>query len=121
MRELDAQLLAELSEVCEECCVADWDCYNALPVTSESHRQAVRFAKSLPAGCPLPSIGAIPCGSITFEWYREPFWTLSVSVSQQGQLHYAALLGEVRACGTFQQFDELPPPLLDLINRVYRA
>lgn len=121
MPEGDINLLADLARLHEECGTADWDGYDARPVTGETRRQAERFLKALSAGCPPPSLGAIPCGSITFEWYREPYWTLTVSVTNQGQLHYAALLGEERACGTIPQFDEMPPRLVDLINRVWQT
>jgi hypothetical protein len=46
---------------------------------------------------------------------------LSVSVSPDGELHYAALLGLSKAYGTEPFFGEAPRPILDLIFRVGSA
>jgi len=47
--------------------------------------------------------------------------TLSVSVSPEGELHDAALIGPNRAFGTETFFDEVPVTIVDLIRRVCAA
>jgi len=44
-----------------------------------------------------------------------------VSVSPEGDLHYAALLGPNKAYGTELFFGEVPKAILDLIARVMTA
>jgi hypothetical protein len=58
---------------------------------------------------------------LTFEWYRHPRWTLSVSVSPEGTLHYAGLFGTEDPRGSCPFFGETPENLLFLIRRVIRA
>ena len=108
----------ELASVWEECRVPNWDEYNALPVEHASLRNAYVFLESLPFGFPQPSVGAEPDGQITLEWHDSPRRTLSVSVSSDAELHYAALLGASRISGTEPFFGEVPDMILNLIRKV---
>lgn len=108
----------ELHGVAEECGLPNWDGYGAAPVNSETLRQAYRFLAALPLGTTAPSVGAEPDGQITFEWYHSVRRTLSVSISPEGELHYAALLGPSKAYGSEPFFGEVPQVILDLIRRV---
>ena len=109
----------ELTDVWEECSEPDWDAYDALPVTWDTYQNTQRFLLALPLGTPVPSIGAEPDGHITLEWHRAPRRTLSVSITPDEQLHYAALLGPGRTCGSEPFFGEVPNRILDLIRDVY--
>ncbi len=111
----------DLSGVAEECRTPNWDGYGAASVSEETFRQAYRFLEALPLGTPPPSVGAEPDGHLTLEWYRSPRRTLSVSVSPEGDLHYAALLGPSKAYGTEPFFGEVPRVILDLIHQVSAA
>ena len=118
---IEQVLRDELAETWEECSQPDWDGYNALPVTPDSFANAERLLLSLPLGTELPSIGAIPSGHISLEWHHSRRRTLTVTVDEDGDLHYAALLGPGRVCGTEPFFDETPQIILDLIARVYQC
>lgn len=117
---LERVILEELADVWEECRESNWDGYDALPVSLDSINNAKRLLLSLPLGTKLPSVGAIPNGDITFEWHHSRRRSLTVTVSSDGDLHYAALLGPGRTCGTEPFFGEEPPVILDLIARVYQ-
>lgn len=108
----------QLQALADECHAPGWDGYDALPVTPETVKQAMRFLEALPLGTPAPSVGAEPDGQVTFEWYRSPRRILSVSISPEGEIHYAALLGSSKAYGTEPFFGEVPRVILQLIHRV---
>jgi hypothetical protein len=72
----------------------------------------------MPLGFPNPSVGAEPDGHLTFEWHRSSRRTLSISVSPEGKLHYAALLDSSKAYGTESFLGTVPKIILDLIHRV---
>lgn len=111
----------ELAEVWEDCKTPNWDGYDALPVEQETFRNAYLFIESLPLGIPLPSLGAEPDGHLALEWYRNPRWTLSVSVGPAGTLYYAALFGSSDIRGSEPFFGDVPEIILNLIRRVCRA
>ena len=111
----------ELAEVWNECRIANWDGENALPITQDALRNAYEVIESLPLGMPLPSVGVEPDGHVTLEWYRYPRWTLSVSVSPEGVLHYAALFGAANHRGSEEFTGDLSPTLKSLIRRVCNA
>lgn len=111
-------VLNELEAVWSECRHPNWDGYGALPVSQAAWSYTRRLLNSLPLGFPAPSIGVDPDGELTLEWHRSSRRTLSVSVSEDGYLHYAALIGTYRRCGTVPFFDELPQDLSDEIERV---
>ena len=77
------------------------------------------MVSTLPCGCPLPSVGVEPDGHLTLEWYRNPRSTLSVSVSPESDLYYAALFetSDVRARERF--VGDLPAIVVTLIERVF--
>jgi len=112
-------VLQELAEVWVECRKENWDGFDAFPVTYDSLRNAQTFLKSLPLGYLRPSVGAEPDGHVTLEWHHSRRRTLSVSISPDGELHYAALLGPGRICGTELFFGEVPQIILEMIHRVY--
>ena len=111
----------ELCQVVEECRQANWDGYGAAPVSVRAFQLAYEFLEALPLGTSAPSVGAEPDGHITLEWYRSPRRTLSISVSPEGELHYAALMGASKAYGTEPFFGEVPKELMDLIQRITSA
>ncbi len=76
------------------------------------------FIHALPLGYPLPSVGAEPDGHLTLEWYRNPRWILSVSISPEGILYYAALFGTRDVQGSARFWVEIPQPILELIKEV---
>ena len=102
----------------EECREANWDGYGAQPVQEKTYHLAHQFLAALPLSTPLPSIGAEPDGHITAEWHRSPQRTLSVSISPDGELHYAALLRSAKTYGTELFTGEIPKIIFDLIRRV---
>jgi hypothetical protein len=111
----------ELVTVWEECKTANWDGDEAFPVREETFRNTYYFIEALPLGFPLPSVGAEPDGHLTLEWYRHPRWTLSISISPEGILYYAALFGNSDVRGSEVFFGEIPKILLNLIQRVHIA
>jgi len=114
----DRLLHGELVEVWEECRDPGWDGYKALPVSQDALLSMKSFLESLPLGFPLPTIAASPRGHLSVEWYRSPSRVLSVDVGSDNLLHYAALLGSSRTCGTEIFFDQIPDSILDLAGRV---
>ena len=118
---IDSGSSDELATAWEECRQPNWDGFWAEPVTQDTLRQAYLFLELLPLGFPAPSIGAEPDGQLTFEWHRAARRTLSVSVSPDGDLHYAALIGPNRVYGTEAFVDEIPDTIIALIRRIYSA
>ena len=108
----------ELFQTFEECREPNWDGYGAQPVSDETYHLTSKFLTALPPGTPGPSLGAEPDGHITVEWYRSPRQTLSVSLSPEGDLHFAALLGSGKTYGTEPFIGEVPKIIFDLIRRV---
>ena len=114
-------VFGELSQTLDECRDPNWDGYGAQPVSDGTYHFAQQFLEALPLGTPAPSIGAEPDGHLTVEWYRSPRRTLSVSISPEGDLHYAALIGSAKAYGTEPFLGEAPKSIVDLIHRVMAA
>lgn len=111
----------ELVTTWAECAPPNWDGYDALPVKEETLNYAYAVIQALPLGFPLPSVGAEPDGHLTLEWYRDRHWTISVSISPEGVLYYAALLGNSDPRGSEPFLGEIPKRLLSLIQEVALA
>lgn len=112
------EVVDDLYKTVEQCSSANWDGYGATPVTRETFMQACIFLEALPLGTTAPSVGAEPDGHLTLEWYRSSRRILSVSISPEGELHYAALLGHRKIYGTEPFCGEVPGIILDIIGQV---
>jgi hypothetical protein len=108
----------ELAEVYNDCSAPNWDAAGADAVEPDTFHNAYLFIKALPWGYPLPSVGAEPDGHVTLEWYRAPNWLLSVSVSREGTLYWAALVGMEDPRGSCPFYGEVPDSILYWIRRV---
>lgn len=111
----------ELATTWTECSIPNWDGYHAFPVKESTLNYAYAVIQALPLGFPLPSVGAEPDGHLALEWYRDPHWTISISVSPEGVLYYAALLGSRDPRGSEPFLGEIPKRLLSLIQEVALA
>ena len=115
---MHAELKRKIDEVASECNAEGWDGYGAKAVMVAAVAAACALADALDSGLTVPEIGAEPDGVLTLEWYRSPRWTLSVSVHADGLLHYAALFGPERICGTEVFRARMPQVLNELITRI---
>ena len=114
-------LLAELNDLMLDCCRDNWDGYEAKGVSIHAFAAAKRFADSLPAGFPLPSVSADPGGCVTFEWRKSPRSMLLVSVHPNFQVDYAAIFGSAKQYGSEPFFDQMPESLKNIVRRVFAA
>ena len=112
------EVVDDLYKTVEQCSSANWDGYGATPVTRETFMQVCNFMEALPLGTTAPSVGAEPDGNLTLEWYRSPSRILSVSISPEGELNYAALLGHRKTYGTEPFCVEVHSIILDIIRQV---
>jgi hypothetical protein len=117
---MNSELKRRIDEVAVECDVAGWDGYGAKAVTAAAVADAHAFADALDSSLPAPEVGAEPDGVLTFEWHWSARQTLSVSVHGDGVLHYAALLGTERICGTEAFQARMPQVLKELITHIER-
>ena len=111
----DSTVSVDLDKLKNECCTENWDGYGAAPILPETIEQAKRLIEALPANVSAPTVGAEPDGHVTLEWHRSQQLTFSVSVTPDGELHYAALFGKRKMYGTEPFTDDIPAILLDLI------
>ncbi len=115
---MNSELKRRIKEIAEECSVPGWDGYGANAVTAAAVAEARAFAEAIDSSVLVPEVGAEPDGARTFEWHRSARQTLSVSVHGSRALHYAALLGKERICGTEAFRARMPLALRDLIARI---
>jgi hypothetical protein len=114
-----ARLTQELATLVSSCGHYGWDGYDGEPVRDETAVAAGQFIARLPNGIPLPTLGAEPDGSITLEWYRSPFQTVSISINANNSLHYSALLDSDNEFGMDVLAGQMPKRLLDIIHRIH--
>jgi hypothetical protein len=114
-------VVGELAEVAKECGLPNWDGQGAAPVSQDTYDNARRFVEALPECYPLPSVGVEPDGHLTLEWYRDPRWTLSLSLSPDAGLYYAALFATNYVRGRELFTGKVPEIVLSLIRRVVLA
>ncbi len=111
-------LIGELLEVWQEAQSPGWDGYDALPVARETLENMRDFLEALPPGFPPPSLAADAQGCLSAEWRRSPRRVVSVSVTAERMLYYAALLGPGTQYGSLPLFREIPATITTLVRGV---
>jgi hypothetical protein len=113
-------VLDGLDALQQECAVQGWDGYSAVSISSAIFELAKSIISVFPSHMPFPEISAEPDGNISFEWYRSPFRVLSVSVTPDSDMHYAALIGcSTKAYGTEPFKGSFPEAILQIVQRIF--
>lgn len=108
----------ELSEIIDENRSASQDGRFSAPIAEATILHARRLVAALPIDIAPPSLGVEPDGHLTFEWYRNARWLISISVSPEAELFYAGLFDSSDVRGREIFGDTIPDVLLSLIRRV---
>lgn len=115
------EVIADLSEVAEECREPDWDGYGAMPLPNEAAVKAEQFLYALPTWVKSPEVVPEADGSVALIWDAGRRRIFSVSLQSDPRVTYALLDGTSKAHGV-EYFDgrSVPENLLESIRRVTR-
>jgi hypothetical protein len=101
----------------EECGEAGWDGYSAAPISAAVESHAVRFVLKLPVYLPAPDVTPDRDGEISFDWWFGPNAQFGVSVSREGNLSYAGVIGKgVKRHGMEPLGEAVPSYILSTIE-----
>ncbi|MGE5525924.1 MAG: hypothetical protein ACM3SS_19585 [Rhodospirillaceae bacterium] len=110
---------ADLAHLLANTSKANWDQYDAAPLTLDAYYLALRFLIALPATLPAPEVGLDPDGEVSFEWANGPEKIFTVSANAKGRLSYAGLFGEgITTHGTEVFDDTIPQTVIQCVERV---
>jgi hypothetical protein len=111
---------ALIEDIWRECQSPDWDGYGAQAVRIDVKTQAQRFVDLLPYRLPAPDPTADPDGDISLLWDFGPGLVFSVSISADGTLTYAGLLGGgIKRHGVEPFNGDVPKIILQSIDELY--
>lgn len=118
---LHAQAAAELGRLARECAEVGWDGFTGKAIPNVVLVRAARFLCALPPWMAAPDIVPEADGNVAIEWYFAPHRSFSVSIGEQGALHYAGLFGgEEEIHGLAPFLDEVPQSVVQLLARLVR-
>jgi hypothetical protein len=114
------RLAQELSDFIDPQAVALWLGIGARAANPEAIRSGLRFLALLsPAYLAGMEVSPDGDGSISFDWYIGAERQLTINLGEQGELHYAAVIGTVeRASGRLLFDDSIPDEIARLIGRI---
>lgn len=107
----------DLAALAHEAPIPNWNGYGAAAINARSLRQAEMFLRCFGVGASHPSLGASNEGWVTMQWGRSARWTLSLLITDDGWIHWAALFGSERRSGTVPFAGAIQSNLLALINQ----
>ena len=107
-----ASLHAEFSELLAECDEVNWNGYRSDPISGEATDAARKLIANLPTDLRQPSLGAVPEGLVTFEWYKGPKNIISVIANSNNTVDYAISRGDEILHGSAPFFGTLPSTVL---------
>ena len=86
MTQTRQEILAEVKKDFERCSKKGWDGYDADPL--QGLDQAISFVKQLPAALiPTADVVPEPDGCISFEWWEDEDYYVSVSLDEERKIY----------------------------------
>jgi len=113
------EALKSLIELYIERSDANWDGYNASPLTEDAVSDAWKLIKLLPSSIRMPEILAEPNGEIALEWYKGSKLIFVVSVSGKGTITYAGIFGSNTIHGSEYFSESLSPIIVESLRRLF--
>lgn len=115
----DQDLQAEVDRLALECRLDGWNGYDAEAVIDGTIKEAYQLIESFPDDLPSPEISAEPTGEICFEWYRDKWNLITLSVGGTEVIIYSAMFGiDDRSYGRKPLTHSLQVELIQLISRL---
>ena len=108
----------QLIDIAVEAGQDGWDGEGSSAVGRDTLMIVKKLVEALPPAYRTPVITAESDGHIDLEWCVHPRRILNVSVSPNGMLHWAALIGEEDPRGSCRFFEDPPRTLIYWIGRV---
>jgi len=120
-RETREGLKSSLKAIFSECSQANWDGYDAAPISIASFREAENFLTLIPFNLPSPYIVPQPDGGIAFEWSGQGSRTFIASFNGQGVIYLSWYRGSPDSAGSAREklSEEIPPYLLHFIQELF--
>jgi hypothetical protein len=112
--------LESLDEVYEECSKANWDGYDAAPISLEAYFEASKLLRIIPRSYPMPDILPEPDGEIGLEWYKDREFSFVISVCGKNIITYVGLFGKNNETYGAEDFtDSVPKVVLNGLKRLF--
>jgi len=115
-----AIILEEAFRVYVDNQVEGWDGHGGVPVDFETYQMTCGIINALPNHLQPTSVSVDPDGQMTLEWYKNVSRLLSVSISPNGEMHYASAVGARKYYGTEFFLGEMPEEILRIIFKIYK-
>lgn len=115
-----AAVRADFSEVLADCADTGWSGERSDPISPEAANAAAKLIDHMPSDIPDPSVGAIPEGLVTFEWYRSPKRVVLVVPTANNSVDYSIRRGNELLHGSAPFFGKLPETVLSQIRALAR-
>ena len=115
-----AAVRADFSEVLADCAAPGWSGERSDPIGPEAANAAAKLIDQLPSDILDPSVGAIPEGLVTFEWYRSPKRVVLVVPTANNSVDYSIRRGSELLHGSAPFFGKLPETVLSQIRALAR-
>jgi hypothetical protein len=97
-----------------------WSGERSDPISPEAANAAAKLIDHMPSDIPDPSVGAIPEGLVTFEWYRSPKRVVLVVPTANNSVDYSIRRGNELLHGSAPFFGKLPETVLSQIRALAR-
>jgi len=108
----------DLLQVFLDCQEANWDGYDAVPVSKASLEAAESFTRKID-NLPIPDVSAHPDGEIAFDWYGQDAEVFSMSFGAAGEVFYAGYFDGGSVLHGREKIDSLDVAFIErLIRRV---
>jgi len=112
--------LETLDEIYEECSGANWDEYNAQPISREKYSEASKLLRMLPNSFPVPDILPEPDGGIGLEWYQDKDFSFAISITGKNIITYVGQFGKNNQIyGTETFTDSVSDVILNGLKRLF--
>jgi len=114
-------IFREIGSAIEESSSPGWDGEGALPVSREAVRSVVNFCLFLSDDMPVPSIHALPTGSVELDWHGPGGAIFSAVLEGDDLVHFAWRSGVAKFRGVDRFTEIVPDSIVQGIERVIRG
>ena len=114
-----AHALRQLQDTFFDSRQANWDGYEALPVSDAAFLRGRDFLNQLLPRFPAPTTSATPGGALALEWFVSPKRRFLVSLAEDSRIAFAGLFGPDVVHGTGVFSGDVPSEIIQHLKRLF--